>query len=214
MTWLIHVTDMTHIHAFTCVTWLTTRESRQCGGHGNGLLHNTLQHTATHCNTLQHNTAYTFTFTQCGGHGNGLLHIYDMIYSCVWHGSFMCVTWLIHVIDMTHLYAFTCVTWVQTMWGRWKWTTSYIRHDWFKCVTWLIYVCDMTHLYAFTCVTWLITWELTQSRGDGNGLLHIYDMTHSCVWHGSFMCVTWLTYLHPHVWHDSWLGIQTMGKTC
>jgi len=26
----------------------------------------------------------------------------DMTHSCVWHGSFICVTWLIHMCDMTH----------------------------------------------------------------------------------------------------------------
>jgi len=31
-----------------------------------------------------------------------LMHVCDMTHSCVWHDSFMCVTWLIHVCDMTH----------------------------------------------------------------------------------------------------------------
>jgi len=39
-------------------------------------------------------------------------------------GSFMCVTWLTHMCDMTH---------------------SYVWHDSFICVTWLIHMCDKTH---------------------------------------------------------------------
>ena len=68
-----------------------------------------------------------------------LIHVCDMTHSCVWHDSFMCVTWLIHVWDMIH---------------------SCVWHDPFMCVTWLIHVCDMTHSCvwhdSFTCVTWLI----------------------------------------------------------
>jgi len=36
----------------------------------------------------------------------------------------------------------------------------------------------------FMCVTWLI---------------HVCDMTHSCVWHDSFMCVTCITYIYTCV---------------
>jgi len=58
----------------------------------------------------------------------------------VWHDSFICVTWLIHMSDMTH---------------------SYVWHDSFICVTSLIYTRDTTHLYVRcdSCilrVTWLI----------------------------------------------------------
>ena len=46
--------------------------------------------------------------------------------------------------------------------------------------------------HVFTCVTWLI---------------HIYDMTHSHVWHDLFTFMTWLIHMcdmmHPCVWHDS-----------
>ena len=51
-----------------------------------------------------------------------LIHMCDMTHSYVWHNSFMCVTWLIHMRDMTHLYV---------------WQDSFI------CVTWVIHMCDM-----------------------------------------------------------------------
>jgi len=52
---------------------------------------------------------------------------------CACRDSFMCVTWLIHMCDMTpssddDTNARVC------MW-----------HDSFICVTWLIDMCDMTH---------------------------------------------------------------------
>jgi len=44
--------------------------------------------------------------------------------SRVWHDSFICVTWLIHMCDMTH---------------------SYVRQEFFTCVTWLITSSLMSH---------------------------------------------------------------------
>jgi len=65
----------------------------------------------------------------------------------VWHDSFICVTWLIHI----------WVTWHIHMCDI---THSYVRYDALICATWLIHMCDMTHLYvrddSFICVTWLI----------------------------------------------------------
>jgi len=98
----------------------------------------------------------------------------------VWHDSFICVTWLIHMCDMTHLYVwhdpFIRVTWLVHMCDM---THSYVWHDSFIRVTWLIHMCDMTdslthsHVWhdTFRRVTWLI---------------HTCDVTNSCVWHDSF----------------------------
>jgi len=51
----------------------------------------------------------------------------------------MCVTWLIHMRAMAHVY---------------------VCHDSFICVPWLIHMCAMVHVYAcsdsFICVPWLI----------------------------------------------------------
>jgi len=48
---------------------------------------------------------------------------WDSAYSHVRHDSFICVTWLIHMRDMTRLYVY---------------------RDSFICVSWLIYLCDGT----------------------------------------------------------------------
>jgi len=53
------------------------------------------------------------------------------------------------------------------------------------------------------CVTWLI---------------YVCDMTHSCVWHDSFMCVTWLIHVcymtHLCVWHDSLMCVTWLINVC
>ena len=98
-----------------------------------------LQHTATHCNALQHTAT----------HRNTLPHAAPDAFSS-WSNKIhrsrkdtkklrntgirwgdSCVTWLIHMCDMTQ---------------------SYVRHDSITCKVWLIQVCAMTHPY----VAWLI----------------------------------------------------------
>ena len=50
-----------------------------------------------------------------------------MAHSYVWHDSFICVTWLIHLCAMTH---------------------SYVWHDSFLCMPWLSHTCAITHPYV------------------------------------------------------------------
>ena len=90
----------------------------------------------------------------------------DMTHSDVSHDSFRCVTWLVHMCDMTH-------SWLVHMCDM---THSDVSHDSIACVTWLIQMCDMTHSDvwhdSFICVTWRI---------------HPCDMTHIYVRHNSIM---------------------------
>ena len=107
----------------------------------------------------------------------------------------MCVTWRIHVCDVTH---------------------SYVWHDVFICVTWRIHMCDMTHSYvwhdAFLYVTWLIhmydmifSWLICMC--DMTWRIHMCDMPHSHVtwlihvWHPGY--VTWerMSHMRTHMWH-------------
>ena len=90
------------------------------------------------------------------------MSVCDVTRLCVWHDSFICATWLIHMCDMTHWY---------------------VRHDSLICATWLIHMCDMTHSY---------TWAMghvcrTLTRG-----MCVWDVTRSYVWHDWFICAPWL----------------------
>jgi len=62
-----------------------------------------------------------------------------LLYQSLIRDSFMCVTWLIHLCDMTH---------------------SYVRYDSFVCVAWPIHLCVVTHLIvchdSFICEPLLI----------------------------------------------------------
>jgi len=109
-----------------------------------------------------------------------LVHMCDMTHSYVWHDSFMCVTWLIHVCNMTH----SCAPYdIQPR--VWHVCVTWLVHMCVmtrSCVTWLVHMCDMTHSYerldSFICVAWLA---------------HMCDMTRSYVWHDPFMCALWYT---------------------
>ena len=106
----------------------------------------------------------------------------------LWHESFLCVTWLIHLYDMAHC-------WVWQNWHVWlNMTLRDVWDDFFINMAelvenssifgaWRIYLCDMTHSREdLVHVTWRIlgtTW-----------LIHVSDMTHTCEHLGN---VTWLT---------------------
>jgi len=144
-------------------------------------------------------------------------YINESCHTYVWHDSFIYVTWLIHVCDMTHSHvwhdSFICVTWRIHVGGV---THSYVWHDSFICVTWRILMSDMTHSYVWpdsfhVCdMTHSYIWMSLHRR--------ICCVTHLChcmhaicqqsnVWHDSFICVTWLIHMcdmtHSYVWPDS-----------
>ena len=103
-----------------------------------------------------------------------LLSVHDHY---VWHDSFICVTWLIHMCDMTHTYVWplshSCVA---------RDSFVCVWHDSFICVTWLVHACDMPH----SCV-WHDSFE------------HMTCLMHTCavtlsvraIW-PIHVCVPWL----------------------
>jgi len=147
-----------------------------------------------------------------------LIHVWHDSFVCVIRTSFIRVAWLIHVRDMTHpqtkwMYlpplcwrtgcvwhdAFMCVVWLIHVW-----------HDSFVRVKSFIHMFDVTHSCAWhdsstdkmnvfasfvlkvcACVTWLVHVRgVTHSRVTW--LIRTCEISHSCVWRDSFMCVTWL----------------------
>jgi len=94
-------------------------------------------------------------------------------HSHVWHKSYICMTWLIHMCDMNHSYV-------------WHVSFIFVTLLIHTCdiVTWLIHMCDMipSHVWydSFTLVTLLV---------------HMFDMTDSNLWHFSFTLATWLIHM-------------------
>jgi len=194
----IRISDMTHRYVFT---WLIDTTHR-----------NTLQHTATYCNTLQHTFVYL----------TWLIDTYlpqakpwcrtqaDYPYMC--HDSFIYVTWLTHIRDMTHPY----------MWHN---SFIYIYKEPRLCVElWLIiHTCVMTHSYmsrdSFIYVTWLIRiCDITLSYMCDVAHSYVRDMAGSYVWRGSFTCVAWLVHMcdvaHPYVWRGSFICVRHDPSMC
>jgi len=118
-----------------------------------------------------------------------------------WHDSFVSVTWLIRMCDMTHSYVWhDSFIREEKSWSKTRRLCGRVMHIWHA---WFIR--DMTHLYvwhdSFVCVTWLI---------------RMRDMTHSYVWHDSFVCVTWLIRMcdMTHSYLRRWDGERRWGCEC
>jgi len=93
------------------------------------------------------------------------IHICDMTHSYVWHDSFICETWLIHRPSPCSPLR-PCTTALRDM----THSSSYVWHDAFICTTWLIHMCDIIH----SCV-----WQYSLIRATW--LIHTCDMAHSHV---------------------------------
>jgi len=105
VTWRIHICDVLRPHIWVTVAlWICS----------------TLQHTATHCNTLQHSYCITLTFWV--PRFLNLTYLYmcvtwlnpRLIDMCDMTHSRVDVAWLIHMCDMTHPYIdMTIVSWIR-----------------------------------------------------------------------------------------------------
>ena len=90
---------------------------------------------------------------------SGLIYNGRMTYLHMRHDSFICVTWIIRICDVS----ISCV-WhaLCIMYGT---ASSYVSHDSFIWGASLMCTSDMTHLhvwhYWFICLTWLIHRHLT-----------------------------------------------------
>jgi len=112
-----------------------------------------------------------------------------MYYSYLWHDSFTCATWLIHMCDVTHSYVWhhssTCVTWHIHMRGMN--VVKEERRFLFAVVCGCVYRAVALQLHATTG---------TKKKNQPSRCLlymcgmHRCEMTNSYVWHVSFICIT------------------------
>jgi len=167
-TWLIHMCDMTHSNV-----WHDSR--------------------LYICDMTYSNVRCKWIFRTCTSMSTcetWLIHMCNMTHSYVWHDSFIRVTRLIHMCDMTH---------------------SYVWHDSFIRVTRLIHMCDMTHSYVWhdsfirvTRLTTLHSWhDLFRGIRDTT-CSEVCRTLHTAVLDMRVNVSLW-DVTHSHVWHDSWL---------
>ena len=150
--------------------------------------YDTLRHTATYCNTETSVVALDLSYllvsyvfktiaakSQNSCHNEWVVsHVSFIIHSHVtwliymWQDLFICVTWLIHVFDMSHSY---------------ERLSRSSCHEQCSCVTWLIHKCDMTH--AYVCYDSSIC-DMT---------MIMCAITHPCAWHDTYISVTRLMHM-------------------
>ena len=168
---------------------------------------NTLQHIATHCNTLQHTATPVCprTHLQRCGDADEMCDGTGWKMSVVIH-PFTCVTWLIHMwvwhmthshlCDMTHPHLCPSLSRMNKSCHTFEWVISHIRSD-----VWQGYAIWPIRTYVPPSLSPYFLSSLVYIRPDflAYGTTHVYwDMTHSYVWHNSFMwetshsCETWL----------------------
>jgi len=148
-----------------------------------------------------------------------LMHMWDLISSCAWHDSFICLTWPMYMwheqtgqrtppwhytelLDKVTRLIYTCGV-----------TALHVWRDSYICVPWLIHMCDVTHFYvlhdSFTFLTRANVFTLIslhKALRSVTWLIYTCGMIHSYVWHDLFLRETWLIHMcdmtHLYVWHD------------
>ena len=127
-------------------------------------------------------------------------HVRDMNESChtyEWGMSEICHTyeWFMSHIRLRH------ITHTNALYNPYEWVMSHI-HEWV-----LPYTCTESHMNA-----------TYHTREWGAWHIRMCDMTHSYLWHASFICVTWLIHIsdmpHSYVWHDSFISLTCLIHMC
>jgi len=140
------------------------------------------------------------------------------------HDSFIYVTWLIHMCDMTQNMKELCC----------DMTHSYMWHDSFIYVTWLIHMCDMTQNMQELCCQYeratahIWTSHVTHVNSNGAFAKHFQNVSKSCRKYervmDKYVCKIWMSHVanmkeprHTYEWDMShvWLSHAThMKKSC
>ena len=173
VTCMVHVCDMSHAHvrfildSFICGTWFI----HMC------VTWSRINTFAMMRSYVGHDSIFTCEMIMC-----------DMTHSYVWHVSLICMTWLIHMYDMTHSYVW--------------------RHFSLICVKKKkSHLCDPSltrkrALYIHKRALYIRKRALYPNQKSPIYLSESLkygvatDISHSYVWHDSFICGTWLI----HMW--------------
>jgi len=103
-----------------------------------------------------------------------LIHVYDMTRMCVWHDSLLCVTWLVMYVRVTWLDVCVCV-----------WHDCLLMRVWHDLLIWYVHWC-MTE--------WCMSWH--------HSVIHMYDWV-MCM---TEWCMTeWYMWLSDVMIYDSYI---------
>ena len=241
VTWLVHICDMTHSYvwhtSFICVTWLihVDNMTQLCVWHASVMCVTRLIYMCvawlvhvggmTHL-CVYHDSFYTFDMTHpYVGHdvlqyAKWLIHLWVITHSYMLHDSFIYVTWLIHMRHDSFICATQCDLCIFV-----KWTIRichvYVWHDsskkkkfsciyvtWLIYMTWLLYFREIMHSHLYlshVCMTWIVHMY--------DMVIYMYDMTHSYLWHDSFIRVTWLIHIRDMT-QFTWNIIRNVSNSC
>ena len=137
-----------------------------------------------------------------------LIHVCDVTHLYVWHAAFICMTWLIHVRVTWLIYvsgmtpSYTCVCcfvfsnryWgiVRFFWERAKGHARTVENRLYSAKETYNFMAPTNRSHPIHQLN-MWTHFLALFPPSVTWLIHVCDMTHSRVWHDSFLCVTWTT---------------------
>jgi len=112
-----------------------------------------------------------------------ILYTVAMSHSYVWYNSFICVTWLIHMCDITHSYVWHYIP------VPWQIQESRLYLHAFSRDAPENHKCDMTHSYVWYCIR--MPWHMHSCAMTQfiSVTLHTCAITHVYVCHDSSICV-------------------------
>jgi len=181
--------------------------------------YHTLQHTTTHCNTLQRTATHQVpapvspailpnatvveieASEEVAAKKSGTYWIPIVIGVCV--GVVVLVgvvrVWIMYIIMFYYV------------------TPCYI------CVICMFRVYSLIYICILCIFRYNLHWSLHRRMWHESfihvtWLIHTCDMTHSYMWHDSFIHVTWLFHTcdmtHSYMWHDSFIHVTWLIHTC
>jgi len=156
-----------------------------------------------------------------------------MAHSCVWHGSYTYVTRLVHTSCVTYMkrpihigvYTHICIDtpiWIGLF--------IYVTCGSLMCLTWLIHMCDKTGSYIMCDIyekaySYRRVYSCMHRHAYMKRPSHIWHVTHSCVWHGSYPYMARLVHMcdmvnsacrmnHSCVWHGFFIHVTWHVRVC